>query len=53
MASGTVTFAQRADLVGGLALGVPVAVELIIPVPPVAISIPSLIVSIPRTRAGT
>ena len=53
MASGTLTLAQRADLVGGFALGIPTAVEFTTPVSPVAISIPSLIVSIPRTRAGT
>lgn len=53
MAFGTSTSALRADFVGRTAHGVPSAVEFLVPVAPVAISIPSLIVIIPRTRAGT
>ena len=53
MATGTPTSALRADLVGRKAQGVPSAVEFVVPVAPVAISIPSLIVMIPIQRAGT
>jgi hypothetical protein len=53
MATGTFTSALRADLVGTAAVGVPSDLAFVFPVAPVAISIPSLIVSIPRPRAGT
>ena len=53
MATGTLTSALRADLVGTAAVGVPSVLSFVFPVAPVAISIPSLIVIIPRLRAGT
>ncbi len=53
MALGTSTSALRVDHLGRTAQGVPAVIEVLVPVAPVAISIPSLIVSIPRTRAGT